>query len=62
MLFSLGLGTPLSIYANLTENVHLVVLSTVASVAIGLVVCIISAMMNKGEDFSIEEVLEMQSQ
>jgi SSS family solute:Na+ symporter len=62
VLLSLGIGTPLAVYANLTESVHLVVLSAVASVAIGFVVCLSSALMNKGEEFSIEEILKMQSQ
>lgn len=48
---SLGVGTPLSIYANITENVHLIVIAAIASVAIGLVVCVYAGLTNKGADF-----------
>ena len=43
---SLILATPLSIYANVTENPHLIVLSSIASIGIGVLVCGLSALMN----------------
>jgi len=44
---SLVLGLPLSIYANVVENTHLIVLAAVLSVLIGLVVCLIAGIRNK---------------
>ncbi|PIR91935.1 hypothetical protein COU01_04505 [Candidatus Falkowbacteria bacterium CG10_big_fil_rev_8_21_14_0_10_44_15] len=45
--FSLLIGLPISIYANITGNVNLIVLSAVSSVGIGLIICLISGFMNK---------------
>ena len=47
IVLSLLIGLPLSIYANVTENVDLIVLSASLSVAIGLVVCLIDGFRNK---------------
>lgn len=49
---SLILGLPLSIYANIVESTHLIVLSAVLSVAVGLVVCLIAGLLNKGEKYN----------
>ncbi len=40
ILISFAVGLPLSIYANVTENTHLVVLAAFMSVILGLVVCL----------------------
>ncbi|HTW79074.1 MAG TPA: hypothetical protein VME23_05930 [Terracidiphilus sp.] len=44
---SLALGTPLSLYANVTQNTNLIVLAAVLSVAIGLVVCLVDIFISK---------------
>ena len=44
---SLLIGLPISIYANVTGNVNLLVLSAVLSVGIGLVICLIAGFTNK---------------
>lgn len=44
---SLLLGIPLSIYANITENTHLIVLASILSVFVGFVVCVWFGMRNK---------------
>lgn len=49
---SFALGLPLSIYANATENAHLIVAAAVASVAVGLVVCVIDGLTNRGPPFA----------
>jgi Na+/proline symporter len=46
IIISLVVATPLSIYANITENPHLIVVSSVSGVAISALVCLLSAMMN----------------
>jgi SSS family transporter len=51
VVLSLVFGTPLSIYANITENPYLIVAAAVLSVSIGLVVCIISGLLNRNPDF-----------
>jgi len=51
VILSLGIGTPLSIYANVIDNPYLIVAAAVLSVVIGLVVCLISGFMHRGEDF-----------
>ena len=43
---SLVIGLPLSIYANVVENVNLIVLAAVLSATIGLVVCLVGGFMN----------------
>jgi Na+(H+)/acetate symporter ActP len=48
---SLGIGTPLSIYANVREDPHLIVLAAGASVTVGLVVCLVSGLLNKEPSF-----------
>jgi len=47
IILSLAVGTPLSIYANIKEDPTLVVIAAVASVAIGLVVCLIAGFTSK---------------
>jgi Na+/proline symporter len=44
---SLLFGTPLSIYANVKQDTNLIVLAAIISVAIGLVVCMISVALSK---------------
>jgi SSS family transporter len=44
---SLIIGLPLSIYANITENVNLIVLASILSVVIGLITCLIAGFLNK---------------
>lgn len=46
IIISLLLGTPLSIYANVTNNVDLIVLAAIMSVLIGLIVCGYDVMKN----------------
>lgn len=46
IIVSLVVSVPLSIYANITENPHLVVLSSIAGVVISGLVCILSGVMN----------------
>ncbi len=52
---SLLIGLPLSIYANVKENVNLIVLSAILSVVIGLVVCLIAGFTNKKMRFNFEK-------
>jgi Na+/proline symporter len=53
VLLSIGIGTPLSIYANFSGNNNLVVSAAILSVTIGLVICLISVLLNKRHfDFS----------
>jgi Na+/proline symporter len=59
---SLGVGTPLSIYANITENAHLIVVAAIASVAIGLVVCLYFGFTNKEEEFDFGSLAKPISQ
>lgn len=51
---SLLVGLPLSIYANITEKVNLIVLSAILSVAIGFVVCLIAGLSNKKNTYNFE--------
>lgn len=44
---SLAIGLPLSIYANITENVNLIVLASILSVFVGLVTCLVAGYLNK---------------
>lgn len=52
---SLILGIPLSIYANVVENTHLIVLAAILSVVIGFVVCLLVGLSNKKTAYSFEE-------
>jgi len=54
---SLALGTPLSLYANVTQNTDLIVLAAVLSVAIGLIVCVVD-ILRSSEHFSFPVVNE----
>lgn len=47
ILLSLVIGTPLSIYANVTENPYLIVTAAILSVGIGLIVCLVSGFTNQ---------------
>ncbi|NDE90765.1 MAG: hypothetical protein EB059_06455 [Alphaproteobacteria bacterium] len=51
------IGLPMSIYANASENPHLIVVSALLSVAVGLIVCLYDGLRNKGPafDFSVFE-------
>lgn len=55
IILSLVIGTPLSIYANVKENVNLIVLSAVLSVVIGLIICLIFGLLNKKE-YDFEDI------
>lgn len=44
---SLAVSVPLSIYANVTENMHLIVLSSVSGVLISALVCAFSGLLKK---------------
>jgi len=52
---SFVVGFPLSLYANITENPHLIVLAAVLSVALGLVVCLCDGRRNRKQVFLFEE-------
>jgi len=52
---SLIFGLPLSIYANITGNVHLIVISTITSVVVGLFVCLIAGFCNKNNHYMYEK-------
>ena len=54
----LALGTPLSIYANVTESPHLIVVAAAVSVVVGLVVCLATGLMNHGPRYRFEELAE----
>jgi len=47
ILLSVGVSVPLSVYANVTQNVHLIVLSAVLPPVFGLIACVASARLNK---------------
>ena len=51
---SLIIGLPLSIYANITENVNLIVLASILSVVVGLVTCLIMGYSNKKTIYNFE--------
>ena len=55
IVMSLVVSLPLSVYANITENPHLIVLSSVAGIVISGLVCVLSAFMNVSEA-SLEDV------
>ncbi len=46
IIVSLSVSAPLSIYANVTENPHLIVISSLSGVVISALVCVLSAIMN----------------
>ena len=52
LALSLLIGLPLSIYANVTENTDLIVLSSVLSVGIGLVVCVAAGLLAGSKSIS----------
>lgn len=47
VLLSLGIGTPLSIYANVKEDPHLIVIAAVASALVGLLVALAAGALNR---------------
>ncbi len=51
VILALCIGTPLSIYANIIDNQFLIVAASILSVSIGLVVCVISGLINRDQDF-----------
>jgi len=51
VVLSLCLATPLSIYANIIENPHLIVIASITSVSIGLIICLIACFANSDKDF-----------
>jgi Na+/proline symporter len=56
-ILSIVIATPLSIYANITENPHLIVLSSVASIGVSALVCGLSALMNPKVDQTLVEAI-----
>jgi Na+/proline symporter len=48
---SFAVGLPISIYANFSENPHLIVVSALSSVGIGLVICLYDGFRNKAAVF-----------
>ncbi len=52
---SLVIGLPLSIYANIKEDVNLIVLSAVLSVVVGLIVCLFAGFTNKTTRYNFEK-------
>lgn len=44
---SFAVGLPLSIYANFTENAHLIVVAALASAVIGLIICVVDGFTSK---------------
>jgi Na+/proline symporter len=56
VFLSFVIGLPVSIYANFHESPHLVVLSSVLSVAIGLVVCLADGFSNRGQPFDFQSL------
>jgi len=57
IILSVGFGTPLSIYANVTDNPYLIVGAAIISVLIGLIVCLISGFLNRGASFDYVALL-----
>lgn len=55
LTLSLVFGIPLSIYANIIENVDLIVLAAILSVAIGFVVCLLAGFINKKTVYNFEQ-------
>jgi len=58
VILSLLVGTPLSIYANVTENTNLIVTAAIASVSIGLIVCLIFGFSNRQESFDFNKITQ----
>lgn len=56
-LLSVLIGTPLSIYANVSENTNLIVIAAILSVLIGLIVCLIFGFNNKVR-FNFKDLLD----
>jgi len=54
VVFSLVIGLPISIYANVTGNVNLIVLSAVLSIGIGLIICLVSGLMNRRSAYNFK--------
>ncbi len=52
IVLSLIIGTPLSIYANITDNPYLIVAAAILSVLIGLIVCLVAGFLNTEEYFN----------
>ena len=51
---SVLVSLPISIYGNITENQYIIVFSSVLSVLIGLIVCIISSLVNKDRKYNFK--------
>lgn len=47
ILLSVGISVPLSIFANVTQNVHLIVLAAATPPVFGLVACVLSVLLNR---------------
>ncbi|MBD3223697.1 MAG: hypothetical protein GF313_03145 [Caldithrix sp.] len=52
---SLLVGLPMSIYANVTGNVNLIVLSAVLSIGIGLIICLTFGFLNKENGYAFKD-------
>jgi urea-proton symporter len=61
VMASLIIGTPLSIYANASENPYLIVTAAILSIAIGLTICTLSVWFNKEPQFDFASMLNDQS-
>ena len=51
---SFAIGLPVSIYANVNENAHLVVVAALLSAVVGLIVCAYDGIRNKEAEFNFE--------
>lgn len=58
VVLSLAVGTPLSIVANVDGDPHLVVVAAIASVAIGLVVCLVAGLRSRQPPFRFTPIPE----
>lgn len=55
VVLSLISGLPLSIYANINGNTHLIVLSAVLSIFVGLITCLVAGFLNKRNVYDFEK-------
>lgn len=60
IIISIGIGLPLSIYANIKEDTDLIVLSAVVSFFIGLIICLFDGLSNKADRFDFQSSIDEQ--
>jgi Na+/proline symporter len=53
---SFVIGLPVSIYANLNDNPHLLVIAALSSVVVGFVVCLYDGLCNKKRAFNFKAI------